>query len=129
MAISGETIEKISALMAQMCCPLCGKNDQKISSLTACGHYLCSKCVLKHVLETGNKCPKCYAINYTNDCKDDLYMNSVLKVGLRMSRLLDQRQSKESVKQVVTKPREEPPKAHSSGYRKDLIIERFVVIV
>ncbi|CAG2168241.1 unnamed protein product [Oppiella nova] len=50
-------------------------------------------------------------------------MNSVLKVGLRMSRLLDQRQSKESVKQVVTKPREEPPKAHSSGYRKDLIIE------
>ncbi|CAG2107442.1 unnamed protein product [Medioppia subpectinata] len=88
-------------------------------------------CVRRHVLSGDNKCPKCFAINYTNDCKDDLYFNSLLKISHKINKLLDQRESKPlakqspikvSAKQVVTKSGDQS-KGHASGYQKDLIIQ------
>ncbi|XP_054165957.1 MATH and LRR domain-containing protein PFE0570w-like [Oppia nitens] len=92
MPISQKTVQKIQALTSLISCPLCGKTDRKLESLSSCGHYLCAKCVDTYVISADNKCPKCYAINYRSDCKEDQTMTSLLKIANRIIKVIEIRQ-------------------------------------
>ena len=89
MPLTAGTLITMKDLVALICCPMCGNRSERNESLTSCGHYLCSDCVTKHVLSNDNKCPKCFANNYRNDCKEDLFFNNISKVANKVAKLVD----------------------------------------
>ena len=88
MSISSQTVDQLKKFTKQVCCPLCGKDNLPIESLTSCGHFLCAECVDHHVLRSDQKCPKCYAFNTKTDVKDNNFLNTALKIAHKINKLM-----------------------------------------